>query len=65
MGLLDDLLGHLGAGGRKGDLEADREGEGAACRRGPSETSATTSESVVSTFMAPATSFRAEWKHAA
>ena len=28
-------------------------------------TSATTSESVVSTFMAPATTFRAEWKHAA
>ena len=64
MGLLDDLLGHLAADGGKGDLEPDGEAERAAVVA-PSETSATTSESVVSTFIAPATSFRAEWKQAA
>ena len=64
MGLLDDLLGDLAADGRQGDLEPDGQAEPPASSR-PSETSATTSESVVSTFIAPATSFRAEWKQAA
>ena len=65
MGLLDDLLGHLAARRPEGRPRAATARPKAAGVVAPSETSATTSESVVSTFIAPATSLSAEWKQAA
>ena len=65
MGLLDDLLGHLAAR-RSGRATSSRTARPKApLSSRPSETSATTSESVVSTFIDAATSFSAEWKQAA